>query len=59
MYYEDPMRGLEGLAIDGTSIVLRLRTTGWEVTRSLNHHGRGGAAISAIFHKLVSKHVPT
>lgn len=56
--HNDSMRALEGLALDGTGITLRMRTTGWEVRRQLNHYGRGGAALSAIFHALVSKHVP-
>ena len=56
--HDDPARDREGIVLDGTMIELRLRRTGWEVRRDLNHYGKGGAAISALFHALVAKHVP-
>jgi hypothetical protein len=56
--HDDPARDGEGIATDGTMIELRLRRTGWEARRDLNHHGKGGAAISALFHALLSRHVP-
>jgi hypothetical protein len=46
------------IALDGTSLDLRLRTTGWEVRRSLAHHDAGGAALSALFRDLASRCVP-
>lgn len=56
--HEDPARDGEGLALDGTEIELRLKRSGWEARRELNHYGKGGAAVSAIFQALVAKHVP-
>ncbi|HEX9965928.1 MAG TPA: hypothetical protein VGB04_13215 [Allosphingosinicella sp.] len=56
--HDDPARDSEGIVLDGTMIELRLRRTGWEVRRDLNHYGKGGGAISALFHALVAKHVP-
>jgi hypothetical protein len=55
---DDPLRGLDGLVLDGTGIELRLTATGWQTRRTMNHYGKGGADISAIFRKLVVKHVP-
>lgn len=46
------------VVLDGTSIDLRLRSREWQVTRSLNHYGQGGADVSAIFRDLVLKYVP-
>lgn len=43
---------------DGTGIELRLERTGWEVRRTLNHFEPGGSAVSSLFHRLVSTHVP-
>jgi hypothetical protein len=54
----DPMRSLEEVALDGTGIILRMRTFGWEVSRNLHHSGRAGSAVSSLFHTLVSNHVP-
>lgn len=56
--HDDPVRDAEGHALDGTQIELRLKRSGWEARRELNHYGRGGAAISALFRALVAKHVP-
>jgi len=56
--HDDPARDGEGIALDGTMIELRLIRTGWEARRDLNHHGKGGAAISALFHPLVARLVP-
>ena len=55
--HDDRFRGLEEGGIDGTGIVLRLETTGWNVTRELHHSARTGAMISAFFHALLAKHV--
>lgn len=44
--------------LDGTGLELRLRTFGWEVRRGLNHYGRTGKELSAIFRALAAKHVP-
>ncbi len=52
-----PSQGHE-IVLDGTGIVLKVKTIDWDVTRSLNHYGRDGAELSAIFHEVVSKHVP-
>lgn len=49
---------LDDLVLDGTSIKVRLRSQGWRVDRDLNHYGRGGAEISAVFRDLVARHVP-
>jgi hypothetical protein len=46
------------IVLDGTDIMLKVKTTGWQVTRSLNHYDHGGAELSSIFHRIVSKHVP-
>jgi hypothetical protein len=46
------------LVTDGTAIELRLKRFGWETRRTLNHHERGGAAVSAVFRALVDRHVP-
>lgn len=46
------------IVLDGTAIVLEIKSSGWEVTRRLNHYGHGGAELSAIFHKIVSEHAP-
>lgn len=50
---------LPDVVMDGTSINLRLHSQDWQVTRSLNLYGQGGAAISAIFHDLASTYVPS
>jgi hypothetical protein len=55
---EDSARGPVELVMDGTGIELRLKRPGWESRRTLNHYARGGAAVSAIFHALVARHVP-
>ena len=48
-----------GGTTDGTMLELRVRTSGgWEVTRTLNHYGAGGANLSAIFQDLMGRHVP-
>lgn len=49
---------LDDLMLDGTSIKVRLRSQGWRVDRDLNHYGRGGAEISAVFRDLVARYVP-
>lgn len=46
------------IALDGSPIILNVKTFDWEVTRSLNHYAGGGAELSAIFHAIVSQHVP-
>ncbi|HEX8225309.1 MAG TPA: hypothetical protein VF605_15960 [Allosphingosinicella sp.] len=56
--HEDPARDGDGVVMDGTRTELRLERSGWEARRKLNHYGRGGAAVSAIFQALVAKHVP-
>lgn len=56
--HENPERDGQEIVLDGTMIELRLKRAGWEARRELNHYGRGGAAISAIFHALVARHVP-
>lgn len=56
--HEDPAHDGEWLVLDGTRIELRLRRSGWEARRTLNHYERGGAAVSAIFHALIERHVP-
>lgn len=50
--------GSADLALDGTGLELRVSGNGWGVTRTLNHYGRTGARLSAIFRALVSRHVP-
>ncbi len=47
------------IVMDGTGIELRMKRSGWETRRTLNHHAPGGAAVSAIFRRLVDRHVPT
>jgi len=49
---------LPELVLDGTGIDLRLRSAGWQVSRSLNHYGQFGGTISEIFRHLSSKYVP-
>ena len=44
--------------LDGTGLELSFRKPGWRVTRTLNHYGRGGADLSALFRALVARHVP-
>ena len=46
-------RGLGDIALDGTGLELRLLTTGWEITRTLNHYAQSGEALSAIFRRLL------
>jgi hypothetical protein len=48
----------EEIVLDGTMVELRLKRGGWETRRELNHHGRDGAAVSALFRALVARHVP-
>lgn len=48
----------DDIVLDGTQIVLSVRSSGGNVTESFNHYGRGGGQLSAIFHGIVSKHVP-
>lgn len=55
---QDRAGDLDDLVLDGTGIELRLKRFGWETRRTLNHQGRGGAAVSAIFQALVARHVP-
>jgi hypothetical protein len=55
---DDPARDGEGIVLDGTAIELRLQRGGWEARRELNHHGPGGAAVSALFRALVARQVP-
>jgi hypothetical protein len=50
--------GDPGLALDGTSLILRVRTTGWQLTRALTYSSRSGAGLSAIFRVLLTRHVP-
>jgi hypothetical protein len=54
----DGRRGRDGMAIDGTELELRVRAPGWQVIRTLNHYGRSGADLSAVFRALLSRHVP-
>ena len=49
--------GDPGVALDGTGLILRVRTTGWQVTRALNHYSRSGPGLSAIFRALLARHV--
>jgi hypothetical protein len=51
-------RSGDEVVLDGTGVVLRLRTFGWEVNRELNHYGRAGGAVSTVFRALVARHVP-
>lgn len=53
----DPFNSLPEIAIDGTSVSLGLTAFGWEVSRRLEVSGRSGAAVSAVFHRIVSIHV--
>lgn len=47
------------ITVDGTGLELRVRTAdGWEVTRTLNHNGRSGPRISALFRDLLRGIVP-
>ena len=55
---DDPLRLLEGVALDGTGLDLRASTGGWQVARTLNHYSKGGEAISAVFRSLAARHVP-
>ena len=50
--------GPPGVALDGTGLELRVRTTGWQVTRTLNQFVEDGPGLSAIFRTLLSRHVP-
>lgn len=53
----DPLMDAGEGGIDGTSIMLRINTLGWDATRSLHDSGPDGAAVSSIFHAIVTKHV--
>lgn len=55
---DEPDGDVMWLTMDGTGIELRLERSGREVRRALSHTEPGGSAVSAIFHRLVSKHVP-
>ena len=46
------------IVTDGTAIAVRLHMPGWTAARELNHYGRSGARVSALFHALVARHVP-
>jgi hypothetical protein len=54
----DRTRGRDEITLDGTPIELRVVAPGWQVTRTLNHYGRSGAELSAIFRSLLAGHVP-
>lgn len=58
--FSDPGRAQAGeeVVLDGTGIELRLRAHSWDVRRRLNHYGRDGREISALFHRLVDRIVP-
>jgi hypothetical protein len=49
--------GVESVGIDGTGLVLRVQAEGWKVTRTIHHSSPSGAKISAIFHRLLVRHV--
>lgn len=50
--------GSADIALDGTGLELRVSANGWGVTRTLNHFGRTGPGLSAVFRALVSRHIP-
>jgi hypothetical protein len=53
-----PQKRGDRVTMDGTGIELRLTSQQWQVTRSLNYYA-GGAAISAIFHRIIEHIVPS
>lgn len=59
-YFSNDAPGRDPIMVfaDGTGIELRMERMGWEARRALHHSEPGGASLSAVFHALVSKHVP-
>ncbi|TFI59657.1 hypothetical protein E2493_03295 [Sphingomonas parva] len=49
---------LSEVGTDGTGISLDLASFGAQVSRQMRHDGPAGHRVSAIFHDLVSRHVP-
>jgi len=47
------------ITLDGTALELLVGTGGWRIDRALNHYGERGAALSAIFRRLVERLVPS
>lgn len=56
----DPAAGnTDELVMDGTALELRWRRDGWDVRRHSNHYAADGGRISAQFHALVARHLPS
>lgn len=54
----DVRRAPDEVGVDGTSVTVDLSTSAMKVSRQLHHGGRAGAPVSAVFHALVSRHLP-
>jgi hypothetical protein len=54
----DPFKATPEASLHGTTIILKLTTPYWQVSRNFDARGRSGTPVSAVFMEIVSKHVP-